>query len=791
MNQFFDQVITFLTTPPGSLIYYLLLAISITGSLQGTIAILRSGAFPDARRAVIGLSILLVLQIIPFMLDLFTRLGFIDPLIVIPPLDRAFTLLGMIWIAWLWIFPKPASKPDATAVILSLLIILLLGISISFWSQNPSSAGFNHSFLDILWQNFSLVFITLALLILSILRPSGYGYGLWALMLAWVGHLVYLLMPTSTGYFSGVIRLSQITLYPVLLALPQRFSNSLTTSPPTIDSNLEGKPFQERRLFSTDPKTFNSLFNLAAESETNRVGPNITRGIAHSLLADLCFLILIDADKNLNIACGYDLIRDEVLNGKTIAKDSIPLLSNAILEGRPLRLLTSNESADIEGLGQITGLSNPGNAMSIPIESSSHGGVIGAILLLSPYSNRVWSSDDQSYLSNISNSIVSIMENSQPLATISQERDATLQQVSDLQDNIMGLKTSIQTEQELAGKNQLIPENMAALAAALDEAKKEITKLQTENEALHNASVEKGYSEKSDQIEQQFRMTLEELAHLQNELSDANFRIFELQQLPGSISFANNQVEMIASISQELRQPMSSIVGYTGLLLDESVGILGALQHKFLERVIVATERIGKLVDDLIRITSIETGRMLIDPEIVDLYIIIDNAVAYTSMQLREKNITLRLDIPESSPKIQIDREALQQILIHLLQNAGAATRMEGTVMLRVKIQEDLNKEYLLIQVMDSGGGISSEDIPKVFTRLYRANNVLIKGLGDTGVGLSISKTLTEAQSGRIWVETSLGVGSTISVLLPIESVKPGEEDEIVFSAPNSFGTLQ
>jgi signal transduction histidine kinase len=117
---------------------------------------------------------------------------------------------------------------------------------------------------------------------------------------------------------------------------------------------------------------------------------------------------------------------------------------------------------------------------------------------------------------------------------------------------------------------------------------------------------------------------------------------------------------------------------------------------------------------------------------------------------------------------IHADREALQQILIHLLQNAGSASPMEGTVHLTVQTRTEDKKEYVLIQVTDTGGGISAEDLPRVFTRLYRADNVLIQGVGDTGVGLSIAKTLTEAQKGRIWVESQAGTGSTFSVLLPI-----------------------
>jgi signal transduction histidine kinase len=83
--------------------------------------------------------------------------------------------------------------------------------------------------------------------------------------------------------------------------------------------------------------------------------------------------------------------------------------------------------------------------------------------------------------------------------------------------------------------------------------------------------------------------------------------------------------------------------------------------------------------------------------------------------------------------------------------------------------------EFIMIQVTDSGGGIASEDLPRVFTRLYRADNVLIQGVGDTGVGLSIAKTLTEAQNGRIWVESEPNVGATFSVLLPIAGEKIAE----------------
>jgi signal transduction histidine kinase len=84
-----------------------------------------------------------------------------------------------------------------------------------------------------------------------------------------------------------------------------------------------------------------------------------------------------------------------------------------------------------------------------------------------------------------------------------------------------------------------------------------------------------------------------------------------------------------------------------------------------------------------------------------------------------------------------------------------------------VQTTTDQGQKFVLIQVVDSGSGIPQEDLPRVFTRLFRADNVLIQGVGDTGVGLSIAKTLTEAQGGRIWVESQPGAGATFNVMLP------------------------
>jgi signal transduction histidine kinase len=534
----------------------------------------------------------------------------------------------------------------------------------------------------------------------------------------------------------------------------------------------------ERRRYSTDPKTFHALLALAAESSPDKLSQAITRAIAQTMLADLCFLIyLTDNNNQMQIASGYDLIREENLDGGSMNKTMIPMLTNAIQRGRALRLPSSSTSADIKGLGDLLGLNSPGHLMSVPIVTPDKD-PLGGVLMLSPYSNRLWSAEDQAFLANIAMSLVPIIHRGQKLSSLEIKGEQTRQalessqmRVADLERRNSDLLKQMDAVRADSQEGLAQAENLVALTKMQDEAQKAIEKLKKENEELRAAKpaavTGTVISVASKQVEDELRRTLEEMARLQNQLAEANMRVIEAEK--GSVvTHSTEQAEVVASISQELRQPMSSIVGYTDLLLGESVGILGALQRKFVERIRASTERVGTLIDDLIQVTTLETGLNELKPESVDLNLIIDNAMSYTSSQVREKNISIHLDLPKNMSNIQADREALQQIVIHLLQNAGAASPVEGSVDLKVQTQSEGGQEYVLIQVTDSGGGIPSEDLPRVFTRLYRADNVLIQGVGDTGVGLSIAKTLTEAQKGRIWVETKMGSGSTFSVLLPI-----------------------
>jgi signal transduction histidine kinase len=289
----------------------------------------------------------------------------------------------------------------------------------------------------------------------------------------------------------------------------------------------------------------------------------------------------------------------------------------------------------------------------------------------------------------------------------------------------------------------------------------EITRLRN---ALEES--EKKYQQEVTRIQNELRKTLTEYAHLQSAL---------LQPPPPAeggkkLTFAAD-VGMVTGLIAEIRQPFSSMVGYTDLLLSESAGILGAMQRKFLDRIRASITRTEALFEDLLQLLLLPEKIAAPRMQPVDVASVIDSAITGASEIVREKNLVLRLDVDEEMPPIEVDRDALQQILNHLVQNAVLITPPEKEVVLttHTPLAEQNQQLALLITVKDSGPGIPAEDQPRVFTRLYRTEGPLIEGLGDTGVGMAVVRTLTEAMGGRIWLESQIGHGTTFFILLPVQ----------------------
>ncbi len=779
-----QEILTTLTVYPGNLVYHLVLAFSVAGAFQAALNLWRSSGFPQGRRMVIGLGLLLAVRLLLFVGAALAGKAVADPHTLLPVFDRTITALSLILIIWLWAFPEPMRSADIATGLLTMLTITASALSFAWWSENNADLFFNSTWLDIGWEVYSLALLVLGIILLLARRPNAWGRGVAMLAILMSGHLYQLIAPLPDSDFSGSIRLAQMAAYPLLLALPHRFQ-----APTAVESTPKKlQPLiQERAQYSVSPQVFRSILSIGAQKSFPEICQTMAHTIAGAMLADVCLVLLPpNKDGQMTVQSGYDLILEKVVPGQIFDGHEIPLLLSAMERAVPLRLPASSTSRDLFTLGSKLNLGRAGHLLASFVSGSDSTTLVG-IVLLSPYSNRGWSNDDLRFLSDVTGGLAQILQRSRQWISLQDEVDKNQQNMQALQ----ALLEETQNEnaglrQELSNiSRQAVQEKEAiTLAGAQLHAQEKIRRLQTENHRLEelaeNLLAEKEAQpapEVAEHLEEELRLTLEEITRLKFRLSDADKKLISIQkETTESTDLSDHQIEVFTSISQELRQPMSSIIGYTELLLGESIGILGALQRKFVERVKASTERMQVLLDDLFQIVAMDGNQLKLKAETVDLGNVIDEAILATSPQLRDRHIILRVDLPDTFPKLQADGDALEQIFFHLLKNAGDASPVEGEIFLSASTYAtDNNQEYLLVQVADQGGGIPTQDLPRVFSRLYRADNPIIEGVGDTGVGLSIAKTLVEAHNGRIWVDSEAGKGSTFSVLIPMLNGSSGD----------------
>jgi signal transduction histidine kinase len=225
----------------------------------------------------------------------------------------------------------------------------------------------------------------------------------------------------------------------------------------------------------------------------------------------------------------------------------------------------------------------------------------------------------------------------------------------------------------------------------------------------------------------------------------------------------------IASTSQELRTPITSIIGYTDLLESESVGPLEESQRKFLQRIRGSAESVGAQLNSLVALMEVDNRQLEVRAEAMDLKPAIHEAAEGMQARITQKHQTLEMHIEQALPLILADPDAIHHVLTSLLQNAHRASPDASHVVLRAGKVEDGERMFVAVAITDQGGGIAPEDGKKVFNRFYRSDNPTVQGLGDPEIDLPIVKVLVEAHGGRIWLDSVPGAGSTFTALLPVQ----------------------
>jgi signal transduction histidine kinase len=776
IGAFYRQILEILTTPPGNLVYHLVLSFSIAGAFLTTLSQGKSAGGPAARRAVFGLSLLLLAQV-ALMLNAALAQYFENAAALLPVLDRSVAAMSLVLIVWLWVFPDSFRLADAATILLALLVLALASLNRAWWANQLPLDHFNGSPMDQLWVVFSLALSVFGGLLLLIRRPAGFGSGLGMFSLIFLGQLLHLLAPLPDGDYPGAVRLAQLAAYPLLLALPHRFT------PPAPKSTLQPNPPVERpRHARFDQPALQSFLALSSSNRWSEVCQAATVAAAYTVQAEYALLLRPpDSAGQIHVECGYHLPKSEPVPAFSLDSQSFPLISTALIVGRPLRLNAKSTAPELAAIAAVFLLPHAVPLLFLPVPGSGELTVLG-ILLLSPLDAPGWNTRDQAEMASFGRSLAGVLRRFQQMVTLEEglsrarrERQNEESKKKESERRNEALIAQLQGLQAEAAQERARAESLVALVSGQEGiqegAQETISRLRVENERLAQLARPRPTplppsQQEVESLRGELRIVLEEVARLRSEVYAPERK----GPIVESVTIPEDKAETIASISQELRQPLASILGYTDLLLSESVGILGALQRKFLERVKASAERLGGLVDALVR-AVLEASQIEDAPRPVDLRAVIMQAMADSLALISEKDIRVQLDISDQLPPVYGDWDALHQAIFHLLQNAGSATPTGGKVIIRAQEEGGgANKNYILVQMTDQGGGISPQEQVRIFSQLYRSGHIPIKGAGEDAIGLSIVKTLVEAQGGRVWLESRVGEGTTFSMLLPASS---------------------
>jgi signal transduction histidine kinase len=263
------------------------------------------------------------------------------------------------------------------------------------------------------------------------------------------------------------------------------------------------------------------------------------------------------------------------------------------------------------------------------------------------------------------------------------------------------------------------------------------------------------------------------LRRLTTELQEANAllekkveeRTRELREAVLELRQANaHKSQFLAMISHELRTPLNSVIGFAEMLVDGLVGELNGKQKEYLDYILASARHLLELINDILDLTRIEQGRMVLDRQQVLLSDLISSIQAVVSHQAHARGLTLEVSIPDTVPPLLVDPVRVKQVLYNLLSNAIKFTPPGGRIWLRAWREGP----QVAVEVQDTGIGIRQEDQHAVFNEFVQAESTYRRRFEGVGLGLPLSKKLVELHGGRIHLESEVGKGTKVRVYLPL-----------------------
>jgi signal transduction histidine kinase len=222
----------------------------------------------------------------------------------------------------------------------------------------------------------------------------------------------------------------------------------------------------------------------------------------------------------------------------------------------------------------------------------------------------------------------------------------------------------------------------------------------------------------------------------------------------------------VSLAAHQLRTPISAIGWYAEMMLSGDAGELTSEQKKYLNQIYNANKRMIDMVKSFLNVSRIEMNSMIFATEETNLANLLDDVIAEQKQKIIDNKIELTVNCDKDMPKLFIDLRKVRMVFQNLLSNAIKYTPTNGKITIQTKTEPD--KKQVLISFSDTGYGIPADEKDKIFTKLFRAKNVLEMSTDGTGLGLYVAKNILDNSGGKIWFESEENKGTTFFLTLPL-----------------------
>lgn len=791
-----QQIIQLLSEPPGTVVFHLVTLFALQAVFALSLGQWRQNRNDkNAQRTAIAAAGIFLTRVILMLTGIVVSNNPDQATAVLPPLEQATHTLTAVFLIWALI-PRWNRFPQLQNTLL-ILAIILVGIMYAFFAQewatiSASNTVYNASVQASLWGITQIVLLVLGigLLIASVdLRNSLRVVILSLLLLSHIAHFWNFpeIIPTETN-IAYWIRFGQLLAIPLWAILTYQIASAVNQQ-------------RSRQVGWTPAQGLLPSLNLVTQAirslKQDEMIPQAIHIVQQMVHVTFVGIGLLDEEDDQMLRVNSSLTQNNTVSPHNWHLDLFdwPSFRLAFEQQRGIELLPNGLGArQLYDLYEELQAGPFGTMLIQPlmVEKKRY----GLLLLAKNQHEAEWSHQERSLVAALGNYLGQAIANSRHHETaLRQQNGRFAPQPASQNEQILILEEE-RNQQRLeieALRNQLLQAEAKAaqtrqqaysLAATLEELDREerddkVTALETEIETLRESLTEAeeamALAAASDRgLSPDWVMHT--ITRYSAQLEEAQALI---QALEGKL--ANRERgpvdEVIILLAEELRTPVTSISGYTDLMLNETVGEVSGQQKEFLQRVKANSQRINTLLDQIIQLILVAEPPPPPQENLTDVRMAIETAVTGIITQIRENNLRIDLKIADDLPKLQVSPQALHQIVTNLLDNATRTSGVNGRIAIRAHANsimapsgngQDEQLHFVHLEITDSGGGINLADLSRTFDPQQQTTEPLIDGLGDTGAGMSVTQNLIETNGGRIWVDADPGIGTTFSVLFPV-----------------------